>query len=294
MKKRTRRLLFCAAIVIFVILSYLTIMLALGYKYNFAENKFVKTGSFQISTNTNADVYINDKLSGNTSLFFNSFSKSRLLPRIYEVKLQKNNYQTWRKFVAIEPGKFADFSKIILLPEPDKFQEFIVASVSLDGKLKTEFIPEEKQLIIRGSRGQLEIINLRDGTKIINKSLRPVKSTGNLDAQLSPDEEKIFTFTKHEIWVKWVKDTRYQPYKKIGEEDLITRFSQEINDIQWYSDSAHLLVSAGKTLKFVEIDVRGGINIMDIKTLDHNFWYDKDNDSVYTLVDKNVVKIYLK
>lgn len=298
MKKKTRQSLFYVAVVVFAVLSYLIVMFALGYKYDFVENKFLKTGSFQIKTNVDAQVYINDKLAGNTSFLLNSFSEARLLPRTYSVRVQRGNYQLWQKLVTIEAGRFADFPKVVLLPESDEFREVMVASVSLSGKLRAEFLSKEKIVIVINSRGQTETINFQNGERI-KSTPRPQPADKDAEEKipaplLSPDGEKILTFGKHEIWGKWIKDAGYQPYKKSGDEELITRFSQEIRDVQWYFDSAHVLADIGGILKLVEIDDRDGINIMDVKSVTGAFYYDRGENMVYTLEERNLVKTYLK
>lgn len=298
MKKKTRQSLFYAAVVVFAVLSYLIVMFALGYKYDFVENKFLKTGSFQIKTNVDAQVYINDKLVGTTSFLLNSFSETRLLPRTYSVRIQRDNYQLWQKLVTVEAGRFADFPKVVLLPESDEFREVTVASISLSGTLKAEFLSKEKIVIVSNSRGQTETINFQSGERI--KSIPRLQPADKDVAKkipaplLSPDGEKTLTFGKHEIGVKWIKDAGYQPYKKSGDEELITRFSQDIRDVQWYFDSAHVLANVGGIMKLVEIDDRDGINIMDIKLTAGAFYYDRGEDTVYVLEGKNIIKTYLK
>lgn len=116
MSKKTRWILFGLAIVVFFVLSYLTIVFALGYKYDFSERAFVRMGSFRMVANTCADVTINGKPAGGTSFLGNTFSKTRLLPRTYAVSLDKEDYHPWQKKITVSGGLFTDFPKVVLVP----------------------------------------------------------------------------------------------------------------------------------------------------------------------------------
>lgn len=300
MRKKTRRIVFYCAIAIFAVFSLIAGLFAFGYRYDFVQNQFIKTGTFQVNTSTGAEVYINDRLSGSTSFLTNSFSKSRLLPRTYSVRIQRDGYQTWQKLVEVEAGHFTHFPRVVLLPK--ELSEEVVASTSLADPLKAEFIPKQKQISITGRRGQVEIFDLKTGQKI--KPAAPnltretpaqetkEENTGTTKPE-SPDGEKILIFERHEVWVEWIKDASYQPYQKAGNKNLITRFSQTVKDAQWYKDSSHAIADVGGVLKFVEIDGRDGINIMDIALAGGAFYYDKDEDTIYKFENKNLVRINL-
>lgn len=130
MQKKTRTILFYSSVIFFTLLSIVVVLYSLGYKYDFIDNKFVKTGSLRVATNlSNAEVYINSELKGKTSFITGNFSKGRFLPRIYNVRVEKEGYQTWEKNIDIERGLFSDFPVVVLLP--DKFEITITASSSL-------------------------------------------------------------------------------------------------------------------------------------------------------------------
>src|SRR3989338_6608147 len=115
MTRRYRRILFYSAIAVFLVLSYVVILYAQGYKYSFSENKFFETGAIYLKVNTEADVYLDDKLLGNTSFFGNSYRIEGLLPDKYEIKVQRNNYSTWQKQVTVDEGFVSEFSKILII-----------------------------------------------------------------------------------------------------------------------------------------------------------------------------------
>lgn len=143
MRKKTRRIFLGFSFIFFLIISSLAVLFALGYKYDFVQNKFFKTGSFEVTTNVSADVYINDELAGSTSFLGRTFSKSRLLPRVYSVRLQNEQYQPWQKTIGIEAGAFANFPRIVLIPQ--KLTEETIASSSLGGISSIKFDSQKKR-----------------------------------------------------------------------------------------------------------------------------------------------------
>src|SRR3989344_9232591 len=116
MHKKTRKRLFYISIFIFAILSAVVVLFSLGYKYDFVNNKIVKTGSFRVATNhSGAEIYINYRLAGKTSFLSNNFSKGGFLPRTYDIRVEKDGYIPWEKKITIESGFFTDFPAIVLM-----------------------------------------------------------------------------------------------------------------------------------------------------------------------------------
>lgn len=289
MKKKTRKLLFYFSVLVFLILSFFTVLFALGYKYDFVQNKFFKTGSLELKTNVGAEIYINDELTGHTSFLSDYFSKGRLLPHTYNVRVQGEKYQPWHKLVKIEAGFLSSFPRIVLLPLD--FKEVAVASSSI-ANLSIKRFDQSEGLAIMGNKKKLEAINLKSGT--VNPytqkaSVPSVQSSG----KISPDGNKNVWIKNQEVWVNWVKDSGYQPYRLDGDEELITRFSQIVEDVQWYKDSEHLVANVGGILKFLEIDDRGGINIFDIATTTGPFHYDLNQDAIFKFEGNKLIRINL-
>ena len=81
--------------------------------------------------------------------------------------------------------------------------------------------------------------------------------------ELSPDKRKI-AFTKEaELWISYIKDSEVQPFYRADEEIFLTRFSQNIEHINWIG-SHYLVFSVGEQIKIAEIDDRDTLNIIDI------------------------------
>lgn len=276
------------------------LVMALGYKYDFVLDRLVKTGSFQIRTNVSSAVYLNDKLAGNTSFLGNTFSKTRLLPRVYEVRVHKENFQSWQKDVSISAGLLTDFPLVVLLPED--FTEKVIATTSFRSVKEIKFDKNEKTIELIDGATNVKI-NLGNGKIIEPSPLKKNSAESEPDSPdekiltnvlKSPDKTKKLEFTKYEIWVEWLEPSNYQPFHQTGDRELITRFAQPIYDVQWYKDSGHLLANVGGIIKFLEIDTRGGTNSYDTTSTDWPFWYSSDKDAIYKFEKGKITRISLR
>ena len=99
MKARYRYSLIAACFVIFLTISPMIVIFVSGYRYDFANKHFIKTGAISIKTDpTRATVTINGKVSGKTpdNIRF-------LLPDEYDISISKAGYFTWNKRLTVSP-----------------------------------------------------------------------------------------------------------------------------------------------------------------------------------------------
>lgn len=286
MTKRTKRVLFYSAVVIFALLSYVIILYAQGYKYSFSETKFFRTGSIYIKANEDAKVYMDDKFLSSTSFLGNSYTISGLLPRQYTVRLQRDNFSSWQKKISVEEGLVNDFSRILLLPKSGDGAMTLKQEVtdllyptlkptlapSLSPKPTSKPLPS-KSPTHSPSSVSTDPFYLKNGVLFKNMENGETERLAYLVTgfSISSDNKKIAWWNSNELWVMWLSDTDYQPYHKAGDKDLITRFSIKIKNAAWFRDSDHLVVDSGPSAssgqagyKVVEIDKRGGLNIIEI------------------------------
>lgn len=125
MSKIKKRILFYFSVLIFIFLSVFAVLTALGYAYNFSQERFVRTGSFGFKANTAAEVFINGKMEGQTSFLTNSFSIGRLKPGAYQIKIIGQATMPWQKRVEIQEGFFSYFPSVVLLPSRIKSEILI-------------------------------------------------------------------------------------------------------------------------------------------------------------------------
>jgi len=108
--------------------------------------------------------------------------------------------------------------------------------------------------------------------------------------EFSPDNEKLFYWTAHEIWIYWLKDVYTQPYRKAGDRELITRYSDKITQTLWFAKTSENIIygvadSNGQTqIKIAELDGRDQRNTFDIWTAKNpEIYYSQNDDLLYVL-----------
>ncbi len=261
MTKTTKRWLFYSAVVIFALSSYVIILYAQGYKYSFSEAKFFRTGSIFVKANEDARVYMNDKFLNSTSFFGNSYTISGLLPKQYTVRLQKDNFSSWQKKVIVEEGLVNDYSRILILPESGEDKDNLRAEIK--GLLYSS--PKQTPSPSIKPTPKLLPFYVKNGVLFKNMENGETERLAYLVTgfAISPDDNKVTWWNVNELWIMWLSDTDYQPYHKAGDKELITKFSVKIKKAAWFHDSDHVVVDSGG-YKVVEIDKRGGLNIIEI------------------------------
>jgi hypothetical protein len=284
MTKKTKRTLFYAAVAVFLMLSYVIILYAQGYKYSFAEGTFQRTGAISIKTNTGAKVFLDDKLEGNTSFFNNSFSIDRLLPGSYELYIQKDNYTFWKKTVIVEEGLVVDFPNILLLPEEGEEEQRLFEEVDLSFKaLILSPTPTSPARTPRSStspsptpdlNAEPFTLDLKTGKLFQNTEQNRKELANDVKGfRFSENENKLAWWTANELWIYWLADQNYQPFHEANDKELITRFVQPIQNGVWFRGEDHLVLELEardskdrpySIFKMIEIDKRGGLNIVEL------------------------------
>ena len=112
MTKRSRRIIFYIFLIAFIILTPSIIFYARGYAFDFEKRIIVATGGIYLKTHPQkADIYINDKPRGKTTKFI-----KRLIPKVYRVKIIKQDYHLWQKELTVEPRLVNKVDNIFLVP----------------------------------------------------------------------------------------------------------------------------------------------------------------------------------
>ena len=231
-------------------------------------------------------------------------------PEIKEISFHPKDFT---KIFFLKNGQIfqADLEKKeIILLEKDVLNYKISAGFIyyLDNKgllFKTDFNQKIKEKINEnpfptkeGANYQIEIfanfIFLKDGEKIylfdqksnsFEKFFEPVKSL-----KISPDFKKLAFFNDHEIWLFFLEDSFDQPWKKAKEKVFLTRFSEKIGNLFWFT-AHYLIFNTDSKIKIVEIDDRDGLNIYDLPTQmefkEPKFFFNNFDKKIYLLTEGN-------
>ena len=265
-----------------MLLSYVVILYAQGYKYSFSEGKFFRTGAISLKVNTDVKVFLDDELEGRTSFFGNSFSIDRLLPGRYKLSVQKDDYSSWQKTVTVEEGLVIDFPQIMLLPEEGEeeqklFDEVYLLFKEIEPIATIEPTPTPRKNSPSPSPKLTQtpyVLNVKTNKLYQNNDQGLEEIALNVKGfRVSDNENKLAWWTNNEIWIMWLDDTNYQPFYKKGDKELITRFAQTIQNGVWFRDDDHLVLELESRdskdrpysiYKIIEIDKRGGVNIVEL------------------------------
>lgn len=263
--------MFYGAVVLFFLASYVAVLYALGYKYSFSENRFQRTGAIFLKSNESAKVFADDELVDSTSFLTNTLGIDGLLPGQYVIRLQKDGYSSWQKTVTVQEGLVTDFTKILLLPQDEEKLaqvmleiEEIFSSVSGQVVFAPSPTPKPRRPSPSPNPSPAEPFYIKDGALWQSAEQEPLKLGDKvLGFSVSENENRILWWTRNELWVRWLEDTDYQPHKKQGDQELISRFASPIRQAGWFRDKDHVVVDSNG-YRIVETDTRGGINIIKI------------------------------
>jgi len=274
-------MLFYAAVVVFLFLSYIVILYAQGYKYSFSEQKFSRTGSVFVKANVGADVYVDGKKIGSTSFLGNSRTINGLLPGDYLIRLQRNDaYSFWEKKVEVQEGLVNEFSRVVLLPISGEEKEVLATDLEVMLYPPTP-TPSPPLSLSPSPKPSPKVTPAKSPTpspitepvyiknNILYKNNGPDKDPSQIAVNikgfaLSSDENKLAYWSGRELWVMWLNKTNYQPIREAGDKERIIRLSRSIVEAVWYKDEDWLVVDDGRVYKVIEIDTRGGVNVVEL------------------------------
>lgn len=86
--------------------------------------------------------------------------------------------------------------------------------------------------------------------------------------QFSDDGKKMLYWTKNQISAYYLRNWNVQPTRIEDTSEDITRYSEEIKNVQWFKDYEHVIFSLGNRIKFIELDPRDHRNCLDIAQAD--------------------------
>jgi len=293
---------------IFIIVVPMIIFYALGYSFDFEKKTIVATGGIYLKSDpSRAEIYINDKLKTTTNKLI-----KRLGPKIYNVKIVKENFHLWEKDLMVQPNLVTKANNIILLPinpkislvatESQKYISF-VAEKELEPYyiLKNNlYRTSDKELLMQGVANY---VVYRDGIiyldnvsgKILELDLTTLKSAPMFDQVfpnmnvgkwiLSDDNKKLLCQKDKGVEILWLDNVTNNSIPRVkGDLDKID-FNQTINNVLWYPKTdEHLIVSTDNSILFTELDNRLPRNTINYITAENpEIVYDFSNKILYFL-----------
>jgi hypothetical protein len=132
---------------------------------------------------------------------------------------------------------------------PEGFSGNVAKLVVYDEK-RIAFLDDKKNLFIR-NEGEHE-----SHFKLLGRDIDGF--------HFSDDGKKLLFFSPHEIMVYFIRDWDVQPIRAEDELQEITRYSEKIDNVQWFWDYEHVIFNVGKYAKIIELDARDRRISMDL------------------------------
>ena len=144
MDERIKRIIILIFSVLFCVGCTLAILYSQGYRFDFRNKKFIKTGGLFLKTiPRQSEVYLDGKFKKKTNILFGEVFFNNLIPRKYKITIQKEGYFPWEKSLEVKSGVVTEAKKIILFPKNLEF-------LALDSKIKEfTFSPDTKKIALQ-------------------------------------------------------------------------------------------------------------------------------------------------
>jgi len=324
MTRRTRRIIFFLFLMVFIILAPLITLYAWGYSFDWEEKTIVATGGIYLRTHpSGAEIYINDKLRGKTNKFIR-----RLVPKLYEIKIIKDNYHSWQKNLLVEPRLVAKANNILLVPfnpkislitKDDKIYEEIYSSLKNPDKEKTYFFSQNTLYDLNDSPPSVLASNVLNYTiykngilyldyftgKIYELDLTSLESMPFFEQVfpsfnqgkwiLSNDGKKLLCQKDKSIEILWLEEViNNSVVREKGDIERIY-FEQAISDVIWYGKTnEHLIISTNNSILITELDNRPSRNTINfITTPSPQIQYNTKSETLYFLSQERLYQTEL-
>jgi len=287
-----RKRLFIIFTIIFFITVPVIVLYAQGYRVDFQNKKLVKTGGIDLNLATlDTKIYLDDKLKRETSFLFRNAIFRNIIPKTYNVRIEKENYIPWEKNVLVESEQVTRFPSIRLFPQT--LLEFTVAKnvervfISPNSKYsliqQTPTAPETKKQVI--------LMNLE------NSSLSPVFDLNENETIVSVEWNKKSTVssikTERRVFLVSIDDVRSpKNWTNFLSVNLPEAFGVNSKIVPTNSPNAMFVVRPGVNAKLnvAYLDIESGVvnsnllqQIISLDILDNDIFYLDDGGLVHKL-----------
>jgi len=158
MTKRTRNILFLILTILFFLIAPSLIFYSEGWRFDLRTKRIVKVGGFYFRVfPKRAEILINGR-EYKTDYFFGSLFIEGLLPREYQVKIEKEEFLPWEKRLKVREEETTKVEDVFLIPETVNF-EILAKGIK-------DFVPsedQEKMVLISEDEGwQLKLLDQKE------------------------------------------------------------------------------------------------------------------------------------
>ena len=286
-KKRSGYLI--VLIVIFIIAAPLLILYASGYRLG-ETLRFLPTGGLYVTTaQSGIEIYINDELIRETSLWQKNILIQNLKPQEYRVKVVKDGYQEWSKTLQV----FAEIvteAHTFMLPTEIEIEEILPVIVETPNSTSTG-------TAIERGRENPEYLAV---TELFKK---PITKTTTSKVATTTRDVKILRKLSVEnvggrLEVEWIGEPDSQPVyfclENVCEDRIIIEPKSRLISFDFFPGREDLIILGLESGIYVtEVDNRGGQNVQKIiEGLNIDFKV-MNGDKIYLKIDKKYFSVSL-
>ena len=242
MTKKTRKVLFLTFFFIFLSATPILAFYFQGYRFDFENKKITQTGGLFLTTiPKQTEVYLNEKFSNKTDLLFGSVLIENLLPKKYNIRIEKQGYSNWEKTLEIREKEVTEAKDIILFPKNPEF-------IPLSEKIKDFWFSQDgKKMVWKEKTGGLWDIKLYDLSNQSKNHLLKEKDLSKkgadlIDLSFSDDGKEIYLETiiaeeprNFVLKINGIPSLFEEIKKSSSFEDII--ISQKFNNDTYYLDN---------------------------------------------------------
>ncbi|TAM40705.1 PEGA domain-containing protein [bacterium] len=270
--QKVRSFLFYLSLILFFGGLPFILFFALGYKFDPATFKLVRTGLIYVKTQPGgASIYLNNKLIPDKS----PASIQELIPGVYKLKLELAQHYPWNGEVSVDAGKVSRLDKVILFtltPDLEQLNQEKFSSFYLDAESGLIYYLNRKNDIVY--RSNLEGSNFEDIASL-PEDFSDIKEWG-----VSPDKTKLFIFSPRQIAVILFEGADNYGY---SDSPVFLDYQRErIIQVYWHSDSYHLVVITNKHIGVIESRTGAvAVSLVDLNEENTASYYDNKHDILY-------------
>jgi hypothetical protein len=320
LSKKQRSFSLTSLLLIFFIAIPFLLAYSAGYRINWEDLTFVKTGGVFIHSDlSGASVFINDEFSESGGVLLKNILVQNLKSNeTYKIRVEKEGYNTWYKELFVHPNLVIE-SRILMIPLVIPFEkvEQFVYETNLDPKIKatsTKVLSDEYEETLDlftststvGSRDvvfETEIIKSTSTNPkatstekiIVPKFLADMNILGIADKnQLKSYNKMVAWLEEGDIYVAWSGDYESTPFffcdVRGCRDRIIISLDTDIREFDFFPGRNDAFVlSTGNNIFAVEADDRSKPNLQNIFEgkkpefkLDDSTIFIKDGQDLYT------------
>ncbi|MCX6806775.1 MAG: PEGA domain-containing protein [Candidatus Berkelbacteria bacterium] len=239
----------------FTVIALFLIIVASGYSFNYKAKTIEKTGMIIINSDPKeASVYLNNTFKAKTNVKF-----SYLVPGLYDIRVEKEGYQTWEKTKKLSGGQAIKEIVTLFYSEPKASE---------------------------ATANEIDQIAKKDSALVANNNFPQDLPQNAKDSSFSKNKKALLYRSDNEIWLYYPD----RPEKDRNE--IVARFSKNITKVGFLPDYEHIIFIIDKELRIIEFDGTNNLKLANLK--EDNFWILDSDREIFYKDNEKIMKLKVR